>query len=624
MAEQFDPMAESDSPYSDLPFADQEQITENRLMDEIISNAMTERFGWMERMMKPRRDIDGECGYPTVADLDAGDYRDVYDTDALAARIVEVLPKESWQVQPKVYEDEDPENETEFETAYSQLPKYLGGTYSWYNDIDGSILWDYFLRLDIASGIGHYGILLLGINDGRPLWQPLKEFEGLDSYAPLGTDAMYGTQPEVGDSTGYDPTTTKMIAGQGPLAYASPVPHDVKLPTGGGDAEQRTEEMPGRPGDGNKLIYLKVFDETLAQITRYEKDPTNPRFGQPQIYRLTFNDPRHNQSSAAGLPVATSHVHWSRVIHYTDTSRCNDVLGYPRMQQLFKRIIDALKTYAAAGEGFWQQCFSMLSIETNPNLGGDVQIDHKGIRGQLANLRNRLQRHLVLAGATAKTLPPTVNDPTPFINVFIEVICIFLGCPVRVFKGSERGELASSQDDSSWNDRLRHRQMFVLTPKLMVPFINRLIQCKVLPEPKDGFHITWPDLEALSDKDKAAIAQQLTAAMSAYVSGQCENIMTPFYFLTEVCKIDREMAEEIIEAAQQAQDSEEQMTIQTPEEMAEQQQAMMPPEEQGGESETETEPAENSELFPTAEMTLFDDPQAYYERHHPVNGKELN
>ena len=41
---------------------------------------------------------------------------------------------------------------------------------------------------------------------------------------------------------------------------------------------------------------------------------------------------------------------------------------------------------------------------------------------------------------------------TPFIEVHLQAICIKIPCPKRVFMGSERGELASAQDDSQWND----------------------------------------------------------------------------------------------------------------------------------------------------------------------------
>lgn len=586
-------------PAEDLPFTNNSafnegEFTVNELkLQEMVVNGIWNQFRrFFKEGDESERNVNRECQYPEQIGPDA--YRDMYDRDALSARVVQVLPKESWQIQPEIYEDEDPEVITPFEQGWKDLHRGLGGD-DWYQDEEGSPIWEYLLRLDILSGIGHYGVMLLGIDDGRPLDMPIEEFQGLDSQPP-GTEGMYGPQPFRGDAIGYDNYTTKMLDQQGVPWYDFSMPTPVKPDSE--DMKNGYAEAKGENKGGRKLVYLKVFDETIAQITRYERDPHNPRFGLPQMYLLTFNDPRNDPSGGAGLPVASSHCHWSRLIHVADNRGSNETLGYPRMKQVFNRLLDAYKVYGASGEGFWQQAFAMLSLETNPALGGDIRLnadDRKNIQEQLNAVRTKLKRHLVTAGMTVKTLPPALSDPTPYINAFIEVLCIFLGIPVRVFKGSERGELASTQDDSTWNDRLKHRQLFHLTPRIMRPFINRLIRCKVLPEPV-GYSVVWPDLDAATDDQKAATMLKFVQAMQAFIAGQCENMMTPFDFYTIIGKLPHAQAKQIIENAQKAMDTEEQMTVMTPEEQQEQTDAMQPTEDPvGGDSaEKEGETATNS------------------------------
>lgn len=550
--------------------------------DELTQNAFLGRIAWWAGALDPQRNINKECGYHEGS-IPILSYRQMYDRDCISARVVEVLPMESWQVQPSVYEDEDSETNTPFEEAWKRIHKDLNGARSgmagkgsWYQDEEGSLIWSYMLRLDVQSGIGHYGVMLLGIDDGRDLSEPVEGFEDADSWSLFGTQktaegtmGQYGHNPFYPYVQGYDDETQKQLG----AAYKAKIERYKSLsptmsPEGSG-VEGNTSKSGEEEATSNerKLIYIKVFDEYLAQITQYERDPNNPRFGLPVTYLLTFNDPNQDPSSAAGLPVASAHVHWSRVIHFADKLGSNEVLAYPRMKQCFNRLIDLIKTYGASGEGFWQMAFNILSGETNPQLGGDVKIDTRAINEQMQNLRTKLKRHLVSAGMTWKTLAPVVSDPTPFKDAFIEAICILIGCPKRVFMGSERGELASSQDDSAWNDRLRHRQSFLLTPRLVVPFIDRLIQMKVLPEP-EGYSVVWPDLESLSDTDKATIASTKTTALSTYVSGNVEAVMTPMDFLTRIMGFDHEEAEEIVKAASQAQDSEEALTpgMQPPEE----------------------------------------------------------
>lgn len=538
---------------------------ENKLEDVLI-NRFLGRIAWWDNELDPQRKIAAECGYGNGSAIPIQSYRQVYDRDCIAARVVEVMPLESWQVQPSIYEDEDSEIETAFEKAWRDVHKSLHNSYapkggrqnSYYQDEEGSLIWSYLLRLDIVSGIGHYGVLLLGINDGRDLREPVEGFETLDSQAYLGTEGQYGPNPYYPYTQGYDETTREQIrravdrkaAKEGYGRDDGTTPSQYQLTPG---------IMEPDPDGKRKLIYLRVFDESLAQITRYERDANNPRFGLPVMYLCIFNDPKNDPSSAAGLPVASAHVHWSRLIHFADKLGSNEVLAYPRLKQPWNRLIDLMKLYGAAGEGYWQQAFSIISGETNPQLGGDVTIDRKGIDQQMAKIREGLKRHLISAGMKWSTLAPQPSDPTAFKDTFIEAVCILGGYPVRVFKGSERGELASSQDDGKFNDRLKHRQNFLLTPRMIVPFVDRLIQMGVLPEPK-GFSVKWPDLESDTDAEKATISLTRTQALQAYVSGNLEAVMTPMDYLTRIMQFAHDEAEAIVEAAQQSQDNEEAMT----------------------------------------------------------------
>jgi hypothetical protein len=299
-----------------------------------------------------------------------------------------------------------------------------------------------------------------------------------------------------------------------------------------------------------RLLFMQGFSEDLVQIVQYEANKNNPRFGMPVMYRVTLNDPRE-QHSGIGLPLATVRVHWSRVIHLADNRNCSRVFGVPRCRPVLNRLIDCQKLYGASAEGYWKSCFNLLSFETHPQLGGDVDVDGDQMRDDVEQVFNSLQRFLLAKGGSWKSIAPAVLDPGGFIDKQIEAICICIGCPKRVFMGSERGELASSQDDASWNDRLRHRQNSYLTPKVIAPLVDRLIAAGVLPEP-EGYSVEWPDLDSLTEKDKAAIAAQRTAALAQYVQGGCNVVVPEVDFLTDFLDVDDDRAEEYAEDAAKA------------------------------------------------------------------------
>lgn len=467
------------------PKTSEDRMAINRFF-EIVDNAMLGRRELLDRFLDPRRDIDDECGYPKTKNIRSQDYRNLYDREPVATRVVEILPKETWQTTPTVFETEDPDEKTEFETRWKSISRALRGE-SWFQDEEGDPIWEHLMRADILSGIGSFGVILLGIDDGLELWEPA---EGIDD-----------------------------------LCRVNP------------------------PSADHELLFIRSFDESLIQILRYEEDPTNPRFGEPTLYKLDLVDPTKSNLTGVGQTMKSVEVHWTRVIHVADNLGSSEIFGHPRMLPVYNRLMDLRKLYAGSAEMYWRGAFPGLSFETNPQLGGDVTINKAALRSQIEQYMNGLQRYLSTIGMQVKSLAPQVVNPTEQINVQIEAICIRLGIPKRILIGSERGELASSQDDSTWNDRLRHRQNNYVTPRMIVPFVDRLIALGVLPEPKEGFSVAWPDLDSLTDAEQAAIAVKRTEALAKYADTGASTVMVPIDFLTRVMGMTQEEAGATVEAA---------------------------------------------------------------------------
>lgn len=481
---------------NDQPKQSPSSPTFNREVQDLVMNVLSARQEILSRLLETKRDVNDECDYPKGI-VSADYYQELFDREAIAARVVQVLPRESWQVQPSVYEDEDPEVLTPFEEAWKTLGSQLRGETSWYYEEECSPIWEYLRRVDELSGIGQFGILLLGINDGRELNEPVEGIEGTDYVGPYALGDMTPTMT-YGDPLGQ----TKIPVGRSQPSkdpegnpdhtfdVTTAVLDDAEEEEPPVEGEDEEESDPADPfgkstkpkQELKKLLFIRAFPESLVQITQFESCQSNPRFGQPVMYSVTLSDPRQSVGGI-GLPMATVNVHWTRVIHVADNLGSSEVFGVPRMRPVLNRLLDLRKLYSGSAEMYWRGAFPGYSLETQPSLGGDVPVNTEGLRDMWENYQNGLQRALFLMGMTAKSLAPQVVDPTPQINVQLEAICILLGIPMRVFKGTERGEMASSQDDAAWNDRLRLRQRNYITPRLLVQFIDRLIATGVLPEP---------------------------------------------------------------------------------------------------------------------------------------------
>lgn len=433
-------------------------ITTNALA-EMLMNATTIRREVLQRLLNPGKDINYECGYPD--DIKIADYKGMFDREGVGTRVVGLYPDESWALLPAIYEDEE-SKETKFEQVWKELDERFH-------------LLHYLHRIDILSGIGQYGLLLIGISDGKELNEPV---EGID--------------PVTGET-------------KNPKKY--------------------------------ELLYLKPFDESVLTVKSSEKDVRSPRFGYPTMYSIDFED-----VATAGT-LKKKEVHWTRVLHVADNRTTSEILGVPRMQPVYNRLLDFRKIVAGSGEMFWRGAFPGFSFEVNPDLT-DVTIDQETIKAEFVKYSTGLQRYLALTGVTAKSLSPQVADPSGHLKAQIQSIAIALGVPWRVLMGSEEAKLASSQDKDAWNKRLTKRQESYLTPMLVRPFVDRLIAYGVLPEPKEYF-VDWPDLGAPTDKEKAEVAKSKTEAFAKYVGGNVDGLIAPKEFLMMIMDMSEDEADAI-------------------------------------------------------------------------------
>jgi hypothetical protein len=313
----------------------------------------------------------------------------------------------------------------------------------------------------------------------------------------------------------------------------------------------RPDHAPSQPVEvqkGRRLLFMRVFTEAHAKVSRWDDDPLSARHGQPTEYEITFSDP-----SAAGSTTTTA-VHWHRAIHVLDNLESSEFMGKPRMEAVRSRLLDLRKLYGGSAEMYWRGALPGWALTTHPALGGNVEIDKDAVRQMMWDWQEGLQRYLTLRGMSAESLAPQVVDPTPQIERQLDAICIEKEVPKRVFIGSERGELSSAQDESTWNDRVKGRQWGHVTPRLIVPFVNRLVGLGVLPVPLEGFYVWWPDISAQSKGQQADVAVKITSALTNWIRDGADVVFPPKPFYTTVLGLTDEEADAVITAAVDALD----------------------------------------------------------------------
>ena len=432
------------------------------------------------------RDYRAEYGHPKEA-VSFREYLDLYRRGDIARRVIDFLPDESWSVYPDVYEKESTKEKTGFEADIRAL-------------IVTKQLWHYVHRADKRSRIGNYGTILIGINDGKKLSEP---------------------------AAGIDPRTGEMV-------------------------------MEDRPQDV-EVTFFQVYDQGSCYVSRLEEDERSPRFCMPVEYTL--------KAAASRPPVAgeelhepryqDTKVHWTRIQHIADNVGASDVYGDPAMEVVLDRTLDVRKVAGASGEMFYRGGLPGWAIQALPEWLEDGEDENPDeLKEEFDAWSSGMQRFIRLVGFDMKSLAPQVADPTAHIEMQIRLICIALGVPRKVFEGSERSESAADQDTRNWNRRLGQRQQTYLEPRVVRPLIDRLIMLGAVRAPARDestgiweYVISWADLNALSDLQKADRALKRTQAISQYVTSKAYKFFPPReYFSLILGMTDRE-TEQVIKAA---------------------------------------------------------------------------
>lgn len=249
------------------------------------------------------------------------------------------------------------------------------------------------------------------------------------------------------------------------------------------------------------VLYLRPYAEPNASINTFVMDPANARYGLPELYNITM------MSGANGQGITTVPVHWSRIIHIAEGLLDNDVYGIPRLQRVYNKLDDLMKTVGGSAEATWK----LMRKGGIFNLAPDARLspaDEAAFEEQIDEVDHGLRRYFQLRGMEYTDLGGEVVDPTGIVDLILSLISGTTGIPKRILIGSERGELASSQDERNWAKRVAKRQRNWAEPTIIRPFVDRLIQWGALPPPAMGqYHAKWWPLAETTALEQMELAQ---------------------------------------------------------------------------------------------------------------------
>lgn len=415
-----------------------------------------------------KRDVYAVAGYPE--ELSFTQLKARYRRQSIARRLVHIKPADTWRKKPRVLDGNEREGASEntpFAKAWSELVRMpydpaLVGT-------ERKSAWHYLKRADRMCGYGEYSAIVLGLDDGGKLEDPLKL------------------------------------------------------------------------GGAQKLLYLNAYDQGEAEIQESDlvKDPKNPRFGLPERYSICMS------KNAANVP-----VHWTRVIHVCDNQESSEVYGIPLLSFVFNDLVDLEKVMASAGESAWRTTTKKIILTTEDGFAVDeAEVPSELVEDMLHNLRDVVE----LSGYKVQVIEGSITDPGAAAATYIQSIAAGGDVPQRRLVGSERGELASSQDEATWYDVIEDRRSDLAEP-LIISLLHRLIFAGVLPPPTTGIFLDWPALDEPTNSEKVQMATGYAEALAKVAAPGVERVVDLTKFIrTFIKELPNDAVPDEIEALDQEQ-----------------------------------------------------------------------
>lgn len=271
----------------------------------------------------------------------------------------------------------------------------------------------------------------------------------------------------------------------------------------------RTLDQPVKKDRRNKVIYLQPYLEGSVQITKFEEDETNPRFGQPVEYEVTPGEVITARTSATTKLMLRKKftVHYSRVLHLADGTLENNVFGHSRLEPVYNILDDLLKVVGGSAETYWLTANRGMQVDVDKDMELNED-DADALSDEIEEYQHQLRRVIRTRGVKIANLGSDIADPKSEFSVLLSLLSATTGIPQRVLMGAEAGQLASQQDRANWAIQVNQRVANYAEPYVLKPFITLLSEANVFQIPANLF-INWPEPFKMHPLERAQTSAQM-------------------------------------------------------------------------------------------------------------------
>lgn len=298
----------------------------------------------------------------------------------------------------------------------------------------------------------------------------------------------------------------------------------------------------GAPGDVStplerasidSIAFLNSYSELAARVDSVDRDTESERFGLPEFYRISIDDGTELEVGSGSLSTGGSRgttlkdkkVHYTRVVHVVSGAINGRIYGKPELRASFNAFDDLRKITGGGSEAAWQNMDPGRQIDVDPDVIFQDN-EEKELDEQLEKFHHKAIKDLKTRGVTVKSLGGKVTNFGPNADTLLDFIAGKHRISKRVLLGSERGELASTQDrDNVEDERQSIIQSFAVP--LVRSLVDRLIDIRALPQPAgSSYKVEWPKTSKPDPSESAQAAKDIADANAKQAAANGTIIMT--------------------------------------------------------------------------------------------------
>jgi hypothetical protein len=397
------------------------------------------------------RDYYQNFGWTRSPDIE--DYYATFLRNPWAKPVLAKPATTSWRDPPTIVDRQDTagDDETPFESDIGQF-------------VRATDCWHYGKRADLLSGLGKFGVLMIGWADGdeQPFATPVDQTAVASNDA---SDAVEWFRP-------FSQLSVESIRyGQSGARLGEPEYYRLDF------------------GDENDA----VTDDVFGQFD---------------------SDQWVHRSRILHVPS------WANGVGRLD----DEVRGTPRLESSYNVLVDIQKTLGSAAESAFS--IARPGLHVNVNEGYDVDDGGQKLGQELDRYVNEQQPFMRTQGTDVNRIDGETVDPTNIADAQIEALSAASGQPQKVLRGNESGEVAGSQDLREWYGTIQERREQFVAPVLVRELVQRLIDYGAITPPSgSGFDVDWPALAEQDEKEQSEIrlnrskaAKNLATAVPGYGS----------------------------------------------------------------------------------------------------------